>query len=98
MRKGWKPSRETRAKISAALARKPQSLEHRAKISAAPTGRRFSPEHRANMSAAKKGIGLIPETREMTEAQIADFRLFRRKGFSKSEAAALVFTGRLDAE
>jgi hypothetical protein len=50
------------------------------------------------MSAAKKGIGLIPETREMTEAQIADFRLFRRKGFSKSEAAALVFTGRLDAE
>ncbi len=91
-----KHSPETRAKIAAAA--RNRSPETRAKMAAAARGKTLSPETRAKIAEALAR----PETRAkiaealrcaeakgMTDAEYADFALFRRKGFSKAEAAEL---------
>jgi hypothetical protein len=57
-------------------------------MAAANRGKTRSPETRAKMAASRrKG-----ETAGMTDAQYLDFKLFRRKGLSRAEAAALVWS------
>ncbi len=46
---------------------------------------KHSPETRAKIAAARR----CAEAKGMTDAEYADFALFRRKGFSKAEATAL---------
>lgn len=73
---GMRPTEETKAKISRALAgrhRTPQSAETRAKISNANTGRKWSAEARERVSTQRKGRQLTPEHR----AKIASTHLGR---------------------
>jgi hypothetical protein len=102
VKRGKTHSPETRAKIAAANRGKTRSPEARAKIAAAARNR--TPETRAKMAAAQRGKTLSPEARAkmaearnpflkgLTESQCADFRLFRRKGYSSDEARKLVLT------
>ena len=53
--RGWVPSEDTRAKMSAAKTGKTFSAETRAKLRAALTGKTHSAETRAKMSAARSG-------------------------------------------
>jgi hypothetical protein len=50
-------------------------------------GKTHSPETRAKMAEAKN-----PFLKGFTESQCADFRMFRRKGYSSAEARELVLT------
>lgn len=86
-------SPETRAKIRAALKGRTVGPETRAKISAAKKGRKLGPrteQHLANLiaavncpirKAARLGIGV---------EQLADYRAYRRKKFSKREALSML--------
>ena len=74
--------------MAAANRGKTRSPETRAKIAAAARARTHTPEARAKIAASRrKG-----ETAGMTDAQYLDFKLFRRKGLSRAEAAALVWS------
>lgn len=61
---GWKPSAETRAKMSAAQKGRIVSQKTRAKLSASKKGRVFSQEAKDKMSASRKGKVASPEARE----------------------------------
>lgn len=66
---GWVPSKETRARISAANMGKKQSEETRAKMSAAGKGRKKNYEHRQKIGAAHVGMTRSEEARaKMREA------------------------------
>ncbi len=86
-KRGKTPSAETKAKMAAANTGKTRSPETRAKLAAAKRGKTHSPEARAKMAAARH-----PFLAGFTEAQRADFKLFRRKGYSSAEARELVLS------
>ena len=70
---GWKPSKETKHKISEKLKGKHPSEETRRKQSEAGKGRKFSDEHRRRISKSRKGIKFSDEhRRRISEAQTGD--------------------------
>jgi len=67
-RKGWNPSDETRARMSAWQIGKKLPNEHKQKISAAMTGRVFSEEHKQNLSLLHKGRTISEEHKQKLSA------------------------------
>jgi hypothetical protein len=83
--KGRTRSPETRAKIAAA--NRNRSPESRAKMAEARRGKTHSSETRAKIAEARN-----PLVAGFTEAQRADFKVFRSKGYSSDEARELVLS------
>ena len=102
----WKPSPETRAKISAAQRGRIVSAETRAKISAAKQGVKRSAETCAKMSAARLGKKLSNEHRAKMSAARANMSNETREKMSVShrgkkqspEHVAARFAGKLRAK
>ena len=90
---------EHRAKLRAAMIGRSLTAEHRAKLRAAKLGRKYSDAHRAAISAGLKGhpglCGPKGVLRLLTEAEMADYRLIRRKCLDRAEALTLLGRGDL---